>query len=330
MRREFENREASDLFGQPVRIVFFRSSPEAIVRKINPELWLLLFLVVIAAILNFFVASQRIALVFYFLPTLYSAYHFGRRHATLTALASIVLVVLLMYINPALFNRHTDLPFDARYFDLAVWGGVLMVAGYATGTLYELNQKSLREMEDGYEGMLAILQTFLASQKYSATHAYRIALCGTKIAESAGLDPNSVDDIRTAALLFNLRELGITNEVLCKAAQVSEEELAKKKQRRGVSKDGVSAHAIRRAIPIFLSERQLRQTGGKIENAELEVQILSLADEYESLISGERGTKLSPSQASQEVIRRATGRYDSIVLEGFTKAFTQNAAGANA
>lgn len=299
-------------------------------RKINPELWLLLFLVVIAAILNFLVASQRMALVFYFLPTLFSAYHFGRRHATLTALASIVLVVLLIYLNPALFNRHIDLPFDGRYFDLAVWGGVLMIAGYATGTLYEHNQKSLREMEEGYEGMLAILQTFLASQKYSATHAYRISLCTTRIAETAGLDPKSVDDIRTAALLFNLKELGITNEVLCKAAQVSQNDLAKNKQRRAAGKDIISGNAIRRAIPIFLNERQLRQTGGKIEDAELEVQILSLADEYEALISGERGTKMSPSQATQEVIRRATGRYDSLVLDGFTKAFTENAVGANA
>lgn len=304
--------------------------PGAIVRKINPELWLLLFLVVIAAILNFLVASERMALVFYFLPTLFSAYHFGRRHATLTALASIVLVVLLIHVNPAMFNRHVDLPFDPRYFDLAVWGGVLMVAGYATGTLYEHNQKSLREMEEGYEGMLAILQTFLASQKYSATHAYRISLCATKIAETAGLDSKSVDDIRTAALLFNLKELGITNEVLCKAAQVSEDELTQKKRGIAAAKGGVSANAIHRAIPIFLSERQLRQKGGEIDEAPLEVQILSLADEYEALISGERGTKMSPSQASQEVIRRATGRYDSLILDGFAKAFTQNAAGANA
>jgi hypothetical protein len=301
------------------------------VRKINPELWLLLFLVVIAAVLNFLVASQRMALVFYFLPTLFSAYYFGRRHATLTALASIVLVVLLIYINPAMFNRHVDLPFDARYFDLAVWGGVLMIAGYATGTLYEHNQKSLREMEEGYEGMLAILQTSLASQKYSTTHAYRISLCATKIAETAGLDPTSVDDIRTAALLFNLKEIGITNEVLCKAAQVSQEELAQKNRRtRDAAKDDVSANAIRRAIPIFLTERQLRQTGGKMEDADLEVQILSLAHEYEALISGERGTKMSPAQASQEVIRRTTGRYDSLVLDGFAKAFAQNAAGAKA
>ena len=45
-------------------------------RKINPELWLLLFLLVIAAMLNFLVASQKMALVFYFLPTLFSAYLF--------------------------------------------------------------------------------------------------------------------------------------------------------------------------------------------------------------------------------------------------------------
>ena len=77
-------------------------------RRINPELWLLLFLVVIAAILNFLVASQRMALVFYFLPTLFSAYHFGRRHATLTAVASIVLVVLLAFLNPTVLTRHVE------------------------------------------------------------------------------------------------------------------------------------------------------------------------------------------------------------------------------
>lgn len=87
-------------------------------RKINKELWLLLFLVLIAAMLNFLVASQRMALVLYFLPVLFSAYCFGRRHATLTASASVLLVVALTYLNPAMFSRRTELPFDSRYFDL--------------------------------------------------------------------------------------------------------------------------------------------------------------------------------------------------------------------
>lgn len=297
-------------------------------RKINPELWLLLFLVVIAALLNFLVASQRMALVFYFLPTLYSAYHFGRRHATLTAVASIILVSLLLFANPGMFQRRIEIPYGL-VFDLTVWGGVLMVAGYATGTLYERNQKSLREMEDGYDGMLVILQNFLANQKYSDSHAYRISLCATKIAEAVGLDAQSLEDVRTAALLFNMKDLGISNEVLVKAAQVSEDELQPgRKKRKALFRGGTMGNSLRRAIPIFLSERQMRQDGAKPEDTSLEVQVLSLAEEYEGLISGQRGTKLSPSQASEEVTKRAQNRYDSLVLGGFVKAFGEQAAAA--
>ena len=301
-------------------------------RKINPELLLLLFLLLIAAMLNFLVASQKMALVFYFLPTLFSAYYFGRRHATLTAVASVVLVVLLMYVNPAMFTRRVDLPFDGRWFDLTVWGGVLMVAGYATGTLYERNQKTLQEMEDGYDGMLVILQNFLASQKYSETHAYRISMCATKIGEAVGMDAGSVEDIRLAALLFHMKELGITNEVLCKAAQVSHEDLQQAAQNRDKeqAKPGAMNGALRRAIPIFLTERQFRQNGGKPEDASLEVQILALAEEYEGLTTGQRGAKMSPAQAGQEVIKRAEKHYDSLVVDGFSKLFGGQAAGAGA
>jgi len=299
-------------------------------RKINPELWLLLFLVVIAAILNFLVASQRMALVFYFLPTLFSAYHFGRRHATLTALASVILVVLLFFINPTMFSRKVVLPFDARWFDLAIWGGVLMVAGYVTGTLYERNQKTLREMEDGYDGMLLILQNFLANQKYSDAHAYRIAMCATRIAETLGLDSGSVEDIRTAALLFNLKELGVSIEVLCKAAQVTQEDLRQGRPGKPVSKASAMGGSLRRAIPIFLSERQLREGATGLGEASFEVQILQLADEYEGLISGNGAAKLAPAQAGKEVIQRSGGRYDSLIVDAFSKAFGGATAGASA
>ena len=299
-------------------------------RKINPELWLLLFLVVIAAMLNFLVASQRVALVFYFLPTLYSAYHFGRRHATLTAFASVILVVLLLHTNPAMLTRKVELPFDSRWFDLAVWGGVLMIAGYVTGTLYERNQKSLREMEEGYDGLLVILQNFLANQKHSEARAYRIAMCAIRIAETLGLDAASVEDIRAAALLFNLKELGISNDLLCKAAQVMQEELQQGRPGRGklVSKASAMGGSLRRAIPIFLSEQQLRQGVAGIGDASFEVQILQLAEEYEALISGNRGEKMAPSQAGKELVRRSGSRYDSLILDAFAKAFGGQATGA--
>jgi hypothetical protein len=51
-----------------------------------------------------------------------------------------------------------------------------VIAGYATGTLYERNQKMLHDMQDGYDGMLLILQNFLANQKYSEAHPYSISM----------------------------------------------------------------------------------------------------------------------------------------------------------
>ena len=56
----------------------------------------------IAAAINFVVASHRMLLGFYGLPTLFSAYHYGRRHAVLTALASILMVFLIVLIQ----SRH--------------------------------------------------------------------------------------------------------------------------------------------------------------------------------------------------------------------------------
>ena len=58
--------------------------------------------------------------------------------------------------------------------------------------------------------------------------------------------------------------------------------------------------------------------------------MLVLAEEYDALTSGQRNAQMSPLQAGQEVIRRAGDRYDSLVVNGFTKAFGGQATGAGA
>ena len=51
--------------------------------RVNKEPWLILSLFAIAAVRNFIVSGQRMVLAFYTLPTVASAYMYGRRHATL-------------------------------------------------------------------------------------------------------------------------------------------------------------------------------------------------------------------------------------------------------
>jgi hypothetical protein len=300
------------------------------VQKINKELLLLLFLVVIAAMIHFLVASQAVSLVFYFLPTLYSAYYFGRRHATLTACASVGLVGLLTYMNPALFRRTDYTPLDSRWFDIAVWGGVLVVSAYAMGTLYERNQKSLKELKDGYEGMLVILRQFLGNQKISEAGSFRVAAYAVKIAETLGLDPESTEDLRTASLLRDVNDIGISNEILYKAANLSEEELAEG-MRKGGSGEATQAQrmggSLRRAIPILVAAQQLRKNGASPADSIVEVQILNLAEKFESQVTAGAG-KITPSQVAEKITMDSEGKYDSMILDAFVKAFVQKTMSA--
>ena len=67
--------------------------------SVNKELWVVLTLFIIAFILNHVVGTQRMVLSFFVLPTLGSAYFYGRRHATLTAFASVLLVTGLLVFS---------------------------------------------------------------------------------------------------------------------------------------------------------------------------------------------------------------------------------------
>ena len=300
-------------------------------RKTNKELLLLLFLVVIAAMIHFLVASQAIALVFYFLPTLYSAYYFGRRHATLTACASVGLVVLLTYLNPAMFTRRAEnLPIDSRWFDVAVWGGVLVVAAYAMGTLYERNQKSLKELKDGYDGMLVILQQFLSNQNSDADSC-RLSSHVIKIADALGLDPESSEDLRTAALLSKVNQIGISNEILYKAANLSEEDLEKGMRKiddARATNAQLMGGSLRRAIPILVAAQQLNKTEADPADSIVEVQILNLAEKFEALTNAAGLAKMPSSQVVEKIAKESDGKYDSMIVDAFVKAFGQKAQAA--
>src|SRR5690242_14185699 len=68
--------------------------------EINKELWLILSIILFAAVINFFVSGQRLVLTFYNLPTLFAAYYFGRSRAVQTAIASVLIVAWLNIMNP--------------------------------------------------------------------------------------------------------------------------------------------------------------------------------------------------------------------------------------
>ena len=115
--------------------------------RANKELWLILSMCLIALLLNVVVDAQRMMLSFYTVPTLCSAYLYGRRHATLTAFASVLVVALLLLVKPGVpAESSTLLTWDIRWLDLLAWGGILILTGYLMGTLYEHKNAQIQEL----------------------------------------------------------------------------------------------------------------------------------------------------------------------------------------
>ena len=193
--------------------------------RVNKELWLILSMFAIALLLNHLVDSQRMLLSFYALPTLGSAYVYGRRHATLTAFAS-VLIVSLMTINASWLTSGNDhaLPAAAEWIDLAAWGGTLMITGDLMGTLYELKNRQLDELRETYNGVLMLLRHFISKDEYTEHHSYRVSLYATRIAAHMGMAGDRIEDVRAASLLHDIGKLEVSRVLLYKAARFTREE----------------------------------------------------------------------------------------------------------
>jgi hypothetical protein len=300
--------------------------------KIAKESVLLLSLFLIAALVQFFAQSLPMALCFYFLPTLYSAYNFGRRHATLTAFACVFLVVLLDFLNnlmPA--HRVLSLPGE-RMFNFAIWAGVLVVVGYVMGTLYERKEAMTTDVRESFSGLLLVLQHFMANEKLGVGANQRLVEASTRTAEAMGLCSDRVDLLRSAVLLRDLSKIGITNDILYKAADMSRDEVVAsfRKPRKADARTQAVGNSLRQVIPIIVAQQILQEQGARSVNVPIEAHILAVADAYQKLISGAGGKALSPSQAEAEILAGSGKKFHSGVVDAFAKAMGIQAKGAGA
>src|SRR5208337_2490188 len=258
----------------------------------NKELWLFLMMFAILAALNYRVASDRMMLGFYVLPTVFSAYFYGRRHATLTALASILLVILIVHFNPRFLAEGGPVRLIAeKWYDITIWGGSLMITAYAMGTLYEKKEARIQELRETYYGVLLMLHQFIAHDKYTEHHSRRVAEYAAKIAEYMGFDSQRIDDVYSASLLHDIGKMETSRELLYKAARLTESEYEDMKQH--VKKVARVIEPMKgplaRIIPIILAHHDKFDGSGyhpeKGEQIPIEARIISVADVYDAMIS---------------------------------------------
>ena len=309
-----------------IRVAYTKSNSRWMdrVTQVNRELWLVLSLFVIAGLLNWLVASHGMVLGFYTLPTLFSAYVYGRKHAVLTAVGSVLLVVVVSIANPVLLVRSAPGELD-KWFDLAAWAGLLIVTAYSMGTLYQRKEVHLRELRRTYFGVLTILQQFVSNDKYTHNHSNRVAFYAVSIASHMGFDQDRVDDVRAAALLHDIGKLDTSREILYKATSLTPEETAEMRKHvcKGVAMLEPVGGSLGRVIPIILAHHEHHDGSGyeavKGDKIPLEARILAA---YDTLTSDRPYRRaVTPFEAKGLISSGSGTNFDPKVVEVFLAAF---------
>jgi putative nucleotidyltransferase with HDIG domain len=290
--------------------------------RVNKELWLLLSLFLIALLLNVAANAHRVVLTFYGLPTVAAAYFYGRRYATLTALASVLLVVLLSVAMP---GRNAQ-GLGTMWPDVAAWGGMLLVTSYLMGTLYDVKSQQVKELRDTYNGVLVLLRHAISKDEYTEHHSMRVAEYAVRIGARMQLGDERLEDVRAAGLLHDIGKLDVSRELLYKAARFTERDHDDLHVSRGTVTMDVVGGSLRRVIPIVLAHHDTHDAldappaGGV--HIPLEARIISVADVYDSLTSDRPYRKaMSPFDAKQEIVKGRGTDFDPAVVDAFLAAF---------
>lgn len=294
--------------------------------RVNKELWLILSILAIALVTNHLLDSQRMLLSFYAWPTLGSAYFYGRRHATLTAFASVLIVGLLTanssWISPVKGHPVAD------WIDLAAWGGTLVVTGYLMGTLYEHKNTQLQEMRETYNGVLMLLRHFISKDEYTEHHSHRVSQYATRIATHMALPGERIEDVRAASLLHDIGKLQISRELLYKAARFTREEFEEMQSHvdEGIAILETVGGSLRRVIPIVLAHHDKFNGSGyhptEGQSIPLEARIISVADVYDALTSDRPYRRaMSPFDAKEIIVKGSGTDFDPVVVAAFLEAF---------
>jgi HD-GYP domain-containing protein (c-di-GMP phosphodiesterase class II) len=204
---------------------------------------------------------------------------------------------------------------------------MLAVTGYVMGTLYERKQAMTNDIRESFSGLLVVLQHFLHNERYTQGENQRVMEMTTSIAQVMGMGSDRIELLRSAILLRDLSLLGISHDMLYKAADVTRQEIVAgfRKNRKQDPRAQAMGGSLRRVIPVIVAEQILEEQGARAVNVPIEAHILAVSDMYLRLTTAKQGKAVSPDEA-QSMIAAASGeKFQSGVVDAFLKVCNQSA-----
>jgi putative nucleotidyltransferase with HDIG domain len=286
---------------------------------------ILVLIILITALLGtYFLDEKSIVLNFYYLPVLVAGYFLGRRMGIMTAVLSIVVLLFFVFTLPERF------PSDKIYGNsiprLLSWGGFLILASVAVGTLYEENERQLKDLKNAYIGILEILSKYLEStDPYTKGHSVRVSELAKETAIAMDLPPNEVENVRVAGLLHDIGKVEVSGEILRKAAELStqERELIDAHVVKGAYILTSVGSVLKEVVPIVVAHHKyfvdtLDKNNRDIKKIPLAARIIAVADSFDAMTTDRPYRKgMPPWEAMQEILDNSGKQFDPEVVSAF-------------
>jgi putative nucleotidyltransferase with HDIG domain len=244
----------------------------------------------------------------------------------LTAVFSILAVLISIFVFPQRLSELGGMVKAITY--LSSWGGFLILAGVAVGTLYERNEQRLHELRQAYIGILEILSKYLEStDRYTKGHSVRVSELAMEIAIAMELHRTEVENIRVAGLLHDIGKIEVSGEVLRKAAELSKEEreLIDSHTVKGAYLLFAVGSVLKEVVPIVVAHHKyFVDTLDSKDNDKLKVplgaRIVAVADAFDAMTTDRPYRKgMVPWEALNELVSKAGTQFDPKVIEAFKR-----------
>jgi len=279
---------------------------------------------------TYFVEERSIVLYFYFLPVLSAGYFLGRRMGVLTAVFSILVVVISTLFFPQTFSKGQE--FSNVLAQLLSWGGFLTLASIAVGTLYEQNERRLQDLKKAYIGVLEILSKYLEStDRYTKGHSVRVSELAMETAIAMELPRVQVENIRVAGLLHDIGKIEISGEILRKAAELSSEEreLMDEHTVKGAYLLSAVGSVLEDVVPIVMSHHKYFMSGPESQGDEtkkipLGARVVAVVDAFDAMTTDRPYRKgMPPWEALEEIVKNTGKQFDPEVVEAFKRVMRE-------
>ena len=274
-------------------------------RSINPEWWLLVSLFCVSLLVMLIPFGGHMLLFLYFAPIIIAAYLFGRRHAVLTSVACVLLVVVGTVCRDVSSGAAASLSSE-HWEEIGIWS--LMVLGFGCGLGWLFG-----DVRQTNEGFLDIMRYMVGRDNERHNYVRRLSYVAGAIAQEAALSPAQCETIRRAALLRDIGELELSRDTFKRFSTMCAED-----DKLHVPDEAAVHVNLGEVMELVLANRL---HGVKFDRQPMGARILAVAAEFDDLTSTKkRRSALPPSVARAMIEREAGKKFDAIVVRAFSRA----------